>query len=79
MHIRVWRIHVLRIYCGILSVCSTQMAKGCESVNLDLWKVRMCDIRFLKECEYALESEKPATLRQPVLSYLNKNSNGCDK
>lgn len=48
--------------------------KRFDSTSIDLWKIRMCNILFLKERDHALESENPTTLTNLTWSNFNKKA-----
>ena len=48
--------------------------KRFDSTSMDLWKIRMCNILFLKERDHALESENPTTLTNLTWSNFNKKA-----
>ena len=43
-----------------------------EGTGLDLWKERMQGILFLKDCDKALEAEKPKNMSEDAWRILNK-------
>ena len=45
-----------------------------EGTGFDLWKERMQGILFLKDCERALEAEKPENMSEDAWQILNKKA-----